>query len=164
MSASRTDNILNSPFGIHTLCRYPAQDNDQLRAWDAADEYLLNHVGDNVDSPGQVLLVNDSHGSLTTALHAWQPVNWSDSVISVRAAIENRQRNQIEAPPLSIPSTELPDGNYDLVLIKIPKTTALLEDQLARLRSLISTDTIIIGAGMVKHMQKSAFAAFEQFL
>ncbi len=150
--------------GQFTLLRAPQVANDKLRAWDAADEYLINHVAEHYDAAGRVLLVNDTHGALATVLHARNPVSWGDSVNAFHAARGNRQRNLIDAPLTVVPSTDTPAGGFDLVLIKIPKTTALLEDQLARLRSLISTDTIIIGAGMVKHMQKSAFAAFEQLI
>lgn len=155
------DNILRSPFGTFTLRRYPALENDRLRAWDAADEYLLNHVACEVAATGRLLLLNDFHGALSTSLHKHGPVSWGDSVASFRAAQENRRRNRIDAAPVSVPSTKLPEGNYDLVLIKIPKTTALLQYQLIKLRRRVHDRTIIIGAGMVKHLQKSAFAVFE---
>lgn len=156
--------ILTSPFGRFTLRRYPLLTSDKLRAWDAADEYLLNHVSNVSPESGRVLVINDANGALSTALHTWQPVSWGDSVVSVRAAVANRRRNQIEALPVTVPSTENPEGTFDLVLIKIPKATALLNDQLFRLRKLVNDETTIVGAGMVKHIQKSAFTAFETYI
>lgn len=163
MSPTDTDNMLHSPFGNFMLYRYPAMKNEQLRAWDAADEYLLNYLAEKCTRPGRVLLINDQHGALGTTLHACAPLSWGDSVLSVRAAVANRQRNQIETPPVTLPSTATPEGSFDHVLIKIPKATALFIDQLAKLRRVVHKDTVIIAAAMVKHIQTSAFAAFETY-
>lgn len=156
--------VLECPFGKFLLQRWPESVNDKLRAWDAADEYLLKHVSEQVHSACRVLVVNDVHGALSTALHAWQPVSWSDSAVSFRALVENCKRNQIDSAPVTVPSTETPSGTYDLVLIRIPKTTSLLNDQLAKLRQLVRADTRIVAAGMVKHLQKSAFVALETYI
>ena len=162
MHDTPADDVLTSPFGNFALHRWPLTANEKLRAWDAADEYLLAHVAEHVDTPGKVLVINDGHGALVTALHTWDPVSWGDSAISFRAAAENFKHNQLEAPLTTVASTDTPDGMFDLVLVKIPKTTALLHDQLAKLRRLVHAETMIVAAGMVKHIQKSAFAAFEQ--
>ncbi|PWQ95023.1 50S rRNA methyltransferase [Leucothrix pacifica] len=50
------------------------------------------------------------------------------------------------------------------MLIKVPKTTALLEDQLIRLRPHLHKDSVIIAAGMIKHLQKSAFQCIEKII
>jgi 16S rRNA G1207 methylase RsmC len=78
--------------------------------------------------------------------------------------VENHHLNGIGTHPVQLRSTEDPSGRFDLVLIKVPKSTALLEDQLARLRPCLDASTIIIAAGMVKHLQKSAFSCFERYV
>ena len=164
MQDTPADDVLTSPFGNFVLRRWPLIANDKLRAWDAADEYLLAHVAEHVRKPCKVLVINDGHGALATALHTWEPVSWGDSAVSFRAAVENRRHNQLEAPLITVASTDTPVGKFDLVLIKIPKTTALLNNQLAKLRQLVHAETLIVAAGMVKHIQKSAFTAFEQMI
>lgn len=60
--------ILKVPQGEFRLSRYPARKKEQLRAWDAADEYLLNYFNEEFSSVvknDKVLIVNDSFG-------AWQ--------------------------------------------------------------------------------------------
>jgi 16S rRNA (guanine1207-N2)-methyltransferase len=160
--------ILQSPFGDAQLIRWPIRKQDTLRAWDAADEYLLQHLSEKPalfegKSP-RILLVNDAFGALSVSLRDYQPVNWSDSHLSHLAAEENLRQNQAGQPITLLRSTEAPEGRFDIVLIKIPKTTALLDDQLARLRAHITVDTVIVGAGMVKHLQRSAFHSFEKFI
>lgn len=162
-------NTLDTVTGSFTLYRWPCVTNDPLRAWDAADEYLLHHVHEDVspthqDKSPSILIINDAHGALATVLHSWQPQCWSDSVMSHRATGENFKTNRVPDSPRKLTSTQSPAGPLDLVLIKVPKTTALLEDQLYRLRPLCSADTKIIAAGMVKHLQKSAFTAFEHII
>jgi 16S rRNA (guanine1207-N2)-methyltransferase len=36
----------NTPFQSLTLQRLPLKNRETLRAWDAADEYLLEHLGE----------------------------------------------------------------------------------------------------------------------
>jgi 16S rRNA (guanine1207-N2)-methyltransferase len=61
-------------------------------------------------------------------------------------------------------SLQAPEGVCDLVLIKIPKSLALLEDQLFRLRPHLHPGTRIIGAGMSKSIHTSTLALFERIL
>ena len=160
--------MLQTAIGSFSLNRWPSTLNDPLRAWDAADELLLHHVLDELQLKEnfctRMLLVNDSQGALATVLHACEPQSWSDSVISHQAASENLAKNNIEKGLRAVASTDVPKGPLDIVLIKVPKTTSLLEDQLFKLRSLCDSNTRIIAAGMVKHFQKSAFTAFEHFI
>ncbi len=150
-----------------TLKRWPRVEKDPLQAWDAADEYLLHHLQESGDwsvEPGRTLIINDSHGALATALNALKPVSWSDSYIAHQAAIANVADNECENPFQELPSTATPDGQIDLLLIRVPKTTALLEDQLARIRPHLHANTRIVAAGMIKHLQKSAFACLEKMI
>lgn len=162
---------LQSPFGELNLARWPQRKNDVLRAWDAADEYLLAHLAElNLPEQGsKVLIVNDAFGALSCALKAYPRSNWSDSMISHFAATENLTTNNQEglADSASIDylqSTEAPQQSYNLVLIKIPKTMALLEDQLIKLKPQLADNAKIIAAGMVKHLPKSAFQLFEKHI
>jgi 16S rRNA m(2)G 1207 methyltransferase (EC 2.1.1.52)/23S rRNA m(2)G-1835 methyltransferase (EC 2.1.1.52) len=50
------------------------------------------------------------------------------------------------------------------VLIKVPKTLAMLEYQLLRLREVVTPETRIIAAGKVKEIHNSTLGLFEQIL
>ena len=161
----------HSPFDALNLTRWPQRKNDALRAWDAADEYLLAHLAEqNLPKQGShTLIVNDAFGALSCALKDYPRSHWSDSVIARVAAAENLSVNsQAEASSNTaidyLPSTDTPQKTYDLVLIKIPKTMALLEDQLIKLKPHLAENAKIIAAGMVKHLPKSAFQLFEKHI
>ena len=51
-----------------------------------------------------------------------------------------------------------------LLLIKIPKTSALLKQQLLSIKTLIKDDCVIIGAGMTKHIHNSTLKLFSDIL
>ena len=66
------------PQGEFQLARYPHRKNEALRAWDAADEYLLHYLHDE-HLPAQaakVLAINDHCGTLATVLANHQPQMW----------------------------------------------------------------------------------------
>ncbi|VAW54079.1 23S rRNA (guanine(1835)-N(2))-methyltransferase, partial [hydrothermal vent metagenome] len=50
----------------------------------------------------------------------------------------------------------------NIVLIKIPKSLAMLEDQLHRIRPALNSETKIIAAGMTKNIHMSVMALFEK--
>jgi len=158
--------------GNFFLNRYPPTTDRSLRAWDAADEYLLEHIAEHERQFERVLLVNDTFGALTCALtRAFTCVrshckiyHWSDSILSQLAVAANVKRNQLDCTPTFINSTESPQGEYDLVLIKVPKTTALLEDQLIRLRRHLRKDSVVVAADMVRNLNRSSFECFEKIL
>lgn len=170
-----------TPSASYTLKRLPEIANNTLRAWDAADELLTATVfsdavfsdmpSDSADYLSQtdkqsLLIINDTFGALTLAFHKKPLHNWSDSFISHLAAAENLKQNNIEiSDSISfIPATEELNGQYKLVIIKIPKTLALLEDQLHRLKAHINKDTKIIAAAMTKHIHNSTVALFESII
>ena len=167
-STNKTVTVFHSAFGDLDLSRWPRIANDPLQAWDAADEYLLQHLFEhpqfNTEHPPAVLIINDSQGALSCALHHCHPVNWSDSINSQTAAVENAKSNPRRGTLSFLKSTDDPAGKFDFILVKIPKTNALLEHQLIQLSPSIKRNTVFIAAGMVKHMQRSAFQAIEKFV
>lgn len=161
--------IINTHFGRYKLQRLPLIKNGSLRAWDAADELLLQTLFDKQSAHLQIqhkpiLIINDAFGALSTSLNTTAIHSWSDSYLSHSATQHNLLLNHIAANIKYIPSSDEPQGKYDLVIIKIPKTLALLEDQLYRLKPHISTDSIIISAAMSKHIHTSTLKLFDEIL
>lgn len=160
--------IFNSAFGDFQLERIPLIPRDTLRAWDAADELLLNHLKEQClpTKESKILLVNDQFGALACALSEFNTQSWSDSFIAHLAIEHNFSLNQLpaEQQAIQVPSTQAPEGPIDIALIKVPKTLALLEEQLKQLKPLLKADSIIIGTAMVKHLPGSAIQLFEDIL
>lgn len=155
------------PQGEFYLSRYPATKNDPLRAWDAADEYLLRHLSESSDTETKltILIINDSFGALTVALARHTVTVWTDSYLSQEGIKLNLQKNNRPADNIKIiNSLETPAGHYDVVIIKAPKTLAMLEDQLARLRPALKPETKIIASAMAKNIHTSTLSLFEKYI
>lgn len=159
--------IFNTPFAQLDLLRYPEQHNSPLQAFDAADEYLLKHLsGCELPSNTLCLILNDSFGALAANLTAHMQVHsGGDSFLAHQALRNNLDNNQLEKDSIKIIHADQPfNGPYDCVLIRIPKTLALLEEQLIRLQSQITEHTIIVATGMIKHLPRSAGDLLERYI
>ena len=148
------------------LHRWPLGSDVSLRAWDAADEYLLDYLfRKDLFGNQRLLIVNDSFGALTVALHNQQPEVMSDSFCSQLATRYNLQINHLSVDQVKlISSLDEPSGILDWLIIKVPKTLALLEYQLIRLRPYITPDTQIIIAGMVKNLPTSVWKLLDRLV
>ncbi|WP_305417254.1 methyltransferase [Photobacterium leiognathi] len=148
-----------------TLKRFPVRKNETLQAWDAADEYLINHCQEmELDPERPILIMNDSFGALGCWFANQAPVtSVTDSFIAKQACQENLERNQL--PPISIIDclAKLPQ-NPQLVLLKQPKNNRLLNWQLQQLCHLLPADCMVIAAGKVKEIHTSTLKLFEKFL
>ncbi|GAA2947990.1 methyltransferase [Streptomyces enissocaesilis] len=163
-------NHLTTSLGEYDLVRFPEDPRDRLRAWDAADEYLLRHLGGTGDAPppdlsGTVVVVGDRWGALTTALSGCRPVQITDSFLTQQATRVNLERNGADASAVRLLSTqEPPPERIDVLLIRVPKSLALLEDQLHRLAPHVHAGTVVVGTGMVKEIHTSTLRLFERIL
>ncbi len=55
-------------------------------------------------------------------------------------------------------------GPFDRVLIRVPKTLALLEEQLIRLQGQLAPGAEVIAAAMVKHLPRAAGDLLERYI
>ncbi|MBD3609785.1 MAG: methyltransferase [Gammaproteobacteria bacterium] len=159
--------ILDCPMGSFELARYPLRKKESLRAWDAADEYILHHLDHEaeISLDGRILILNDGFGALSVALAKHQPEMMSDSWLAQQATRENLQRNGIASEQVTLlNSMQALEGEYDLVLIKLPKSHAMLEEQLYKLRICLRDDTRIVAAAMAKNIHTNTLKLFEKIL
>ncbi|MGM3173079.1 23S rRNA (guanine(1835)-N(2))-methyltransferase RlmG [Dickeya lacustris] len=153
----------NSPL---TLVRYPHSERQEtLQAWDAADEYLLRELATISCGPGPTLIFNDAFGALACALQAQAPYSISDSYLSQLATRHNLALNGYapESVTLQDSLSALPDAP-SLVVIKVPKTLALLEHQLRQLCAVVTEHTVVIAAAKARDIHTSTLELFEQIL
>ncbi len=159
--------ILDTPFARLDLIRQPEQANEPLQAFDAADEYLLAHLHERgLPSNARVLVLNDSFGALAASLapHA-QITSSGDSHLAHLALDKNLARNELPADSLSfVPASEVASGPFDVVLIRVPKTLALLEEQLIRLHDQLAPGAQVIAAAMIKHLPRAAGDLLEKYI
>lgn len=157
---------MTTPWGGPVLARFPEDPRDRLRAWDASDEYLLRHLADRrVPLSGTVVVVGDRWGALVTALAEHRPTQITDSWLGQEATRANLARNAVEPGTVRLLTTQdPPPERIDVLLVRVPKSLALLEDQLLRLAPAVHEGTVVVGTGMVKEIHTSTLNLFERIL
>ena len=172
-------NRLPTAQGGLDLVRFPENPRETLRAWDAADEYLLRYLDgapgpdgaatEPVDLAGSVVVVGDRWGALAAALAqrgpSRPPVQVSDSYLAQQATRLNLERNGLAPDAVRLLSTgDAPPERVDVLLLRVPKSLALLEDQLHRLAPALHAGTVVVAAGMVAEVHTSTLKLFEQLV
>jgi 23S rRNA (guanine1835-N2)-methyltransferase len=160
------DNRMTTAWGTFQLSRFPEDPRDRLRAWDASDSYLLRHLAErDVPLSGQVVVVGDRWGALVTALAEHGPVQITDSFLSQEATRANLARAGVQPGAVRLLTTQdPPPERVDVLLVRVPKSLALLEDQLLRLAPAVRASTLVVGTGMVKEIHTSTLHLFERIL
>jgi 16S rRNA (guanine1207-N2)-methyltransferase len=163
-----------TPWAELALSRFPRDPRDRLRAWDASDDYLLRHLAALTPPPaGAVVVVGDRWGALTTALAARAAgtgadgpvVQITESYLTREATRANLAANGLAPDAATLLTTrDAPPERIDVLLVRVPKSLALLEDQLHRLAPALHEDSVVIGTGMVKEIHTSTLALFERIV
>jgi len=163
-------NQLTSSFATVQLERLPRDSSHTLRAWDAADEYLLQHLQEHYfdDQPDyqQPLILNDAFGALGLSLNNYQPILANDSFVSQQAAQANFDANfdGNNGQDLQQLDSISPLPTAPLVILKLPKNTRYFEFQLQMLNHYLPAGTPVIIGAMAKYLSSSFFKLFEQHL
>nr|WP_107911559.1 methyltransferase [Streptomyces chartreusis] len=157
---------MTTPWGDLALTRFPEDPRERLRAWDASDEYLLRHLAEReIPLSGTVVVVGDRWGALVTALAAHRPAQITDSYLTQEATRANLARHGVEPGTVRLLTTQdAPPDRVDVLLVRVPKSLALLEDQLQRLAPAVHEGTVVVGTGMVKEIHTSTLQLFERIL
>jgi len=163
---------MQSPFIVDeqvlSLHRYPiSQNNRSLQAWDAADEYLINHITEQalLTPDINVLVFNDSFGALCVNLLNYPTTLVSDSYLAHRGVEENIAENHLSSDKLTVcDSLSTLPSDANLVLYKIPKSKALLTEQLIKIKKQLSDDVVFIAAARAKDIHSSTLKVFEKYL
>lgn len=159
--------VLKTAYAQLDLIRQPDQPDEPLQAFDAADEYLLNHLAEQqLPASTRVLVLNDSFGALAVSLSGQcQLISSGDSYLGHLALGKNLARNHQPFDSVAfIAASEPWQGPFDRVLIRVPKTLALLEEQLIRLQGHLAPGAQVIAAGMVKHLPRAAGELLERYV
>lgn len=159
--------VFSTPFAQLDLLRQPDQPNEPLQAFDAADEYLLNHLHEQgLPNGARILVLNDSFGALAASLAGQAQVTSSgDSHLGHMGLQVNLLCNQLPADAVRfVPASAVAQGPFDVVLIRVPKTLALLEEQLIRLHGQLAPNAQVIAAAMVKHLPRAAGDLLEKYI
>jgi len=150
----------------YSLQRYPHKDNDDLRAWDAADHYLLTSLKElNIDLSG-ICIINDNFGALTIPLLKHKPICYNDSWLSREASYKNIELNNLDKS-LSFLSLieELKDypTSANIIIGRVPKSKNHLAYLLQQLHQWAPPECTLLLAGMDKHLSRGQFDLLEAY-
>ncbi len=147
------------------LLRYPEKNNQQLQAWDAGDEYLINQVKELQLAPDRhILILNDQFGALAAWFsESYRVTSVTDSYIATQGAKQNLARNKCQEVEFLTSLDPLPD-DIDLVLMQIPKNNRYLSWQLTQLRQSLTSKVKVIAVNKVKEIHTSTLRLFERYL
>lgn len=142
----------------YTISRYPATTDRSLRAWSAADEYVLKHLADIEIPTAGVAIYHDRFGYLTTYLSEYRPIvkiHASSQHKSIRGNIlANDLDDDLVQWDIAGEAAENSKNAIKLAVVKVPKSLDLLRLYLAEIASRADKDCIVICAFMTKHFTK----------
>lgn len=147
------------------LKRYPFDKRSQLKAWDAADEYLLREFEVLAPSVSRVIIVHDNFGCLTLALAPYVNACYGDSWMSFEAVRRNALTNDVDTlPPLveTMPELKAYAEGADCVIGRVPRSKAQLQALLSNLSQWVKPGCQLFLGGMDKHLSRGQFELLEQ--
>lgn len=143
------------------------------RAWNAADRHVLTHLEEHPPD-GPVLIIDDVHGALMVALHEHRPTHLGDSVLAQKTTAHNLAAAELDPEQVTfLPATigvgaEDPGardpGPFALVLLRIPRSIALLRFYLNTIKPRIGSGTRVIAFGMTRHLSPNLKSVFTEEL
>jgi 16S rRNA (guanine1207-N2)-methyltransferase len=131
---------------------------------DAADSYLLRHLAD-ADLSGEVVVLGDREGDLLAELAGSGTAGRRPALITDSFTALEKARTKVGEDRARLLSTQdEPPERIDVLLVRVPKSLALLEDQLHRLAPRLHPGSLVVGAGKVTEIHTSTLALFERLV
>ena len=152
--------MLDCATGQYTLLRPGANPRQSLRAWDAADEYLIAFINESF-SRQSLTLFNDQFGALGIALEP-QVKTWVNDSFCAKSALQLNQQHNKQHPsfPLLSPLDSRPQ-QPSLGVMKLPKNLSYLHQLLEGCAN--SNISKVLIAGMMKHLPKNVLGYLQKF-
>lgn len=141
---------------LAALSREPDVGGDELRAWDAADRYLLDYAAAEFPAAlaGEVAVIDDTHGALAlgaAALGSGHVRVHQDSIVGRRALAANAAAVALpagDAHPLDAVATSA----TSLVLLRMPRSLDRLDAVARAVAAVAGPDVVVLAGNRIKHM------------
>lgn len=148
----------------YSLFRFPKLNNEQLQAWDAGDEYLIQHFEElKLPAGSRILILNDSFGALSCWFSEQHQVTTiSDSFISHQGIKHNLALNHCKPIDLRTSTDEWPQ-QVDIVLMQIPRNNRYLTWQLNQIALKYRDNCSLIAVNKAKEIHSSTLKIFEKY-
>lgn len=139
----------------------PGNAHHSLRAWDAADELLIERARARLRPGDTVAIVDDAFGALTLALADFHPVAVADSAGLAAALVLNGRANDLLPPPVA-DWRNPPAGPFQVIVLRIPRQLDYLDYLLRWVNQVLASDGVLIAAGMIKHVPDRSAELFSE--
>ncbi|MDD1783459.1 methyltransferase [Enterovibrio sp. ZSDZ35] len=151
-----------------SLRRYPLQNNESLQAWDAADEYLIDHLESmDLAENSHLLVLNDSFGAITcwASQKGVRVTTVNDSLLSQQSVEQNLTENALASEKVNLlSSVDTLPSDITLAVMKLPKNNRLLVWQLQQLSHLTNDSLVLVSGAKAKDIHTSTLKLFEKYL
>ena len=144
--------------------RYPISHQSSLKAWNTADEHILNYLEEENTLPASMIIIHDRFGFLTTVLSSYNPIS-TYLLYSQRKSISSNlllNKNSINDENLIHPLQSI-HQKIDIGLIKIPKSAELFRLYLAHLQKNLHQNSTVIAAFMTKYFSKQSLEIAQEY-
>lgn len=156
----------------YNLKRYPVTKNSSLRAWNAADEYLLKWLEEQEPENKNIYLYNDRFGFLNTMLHEFQPRNIYSYKSQQKALQKNFENNAIDTSLIrDCDILTEPKEKIDVAIVKVPKSLERFQLFLQHLSRSVTDNSVVACGFMTKYFSRQMleiaaeyFESFDQSL
>jgi len=144
---------------LEKLERNPKDLDPNLKAFDAADELVLEYLSDKPDS--RVLVIEDRFGAISLLTENVSAIV-TDSFISRHGIELNAKRlEKVIQPVKSCLEEVVSFEDIELVIFKVPKNMSYFEDIINFLAVNLRPGTEVICPAMIKHLPKTVFEILE---
>ncbi len=144
--------------------RYPKTEHRSLQAWNAADEYILEHFETlNLKRPS-IAIYNDRFGFLTCNLHEHSPDVCINYASQKKAICLNLNANQISKETIEFVFPLTVDlRKTDIAIVKIPKSMDLFRLQLINIARSLDNRGIVLCGFMTKYFTSQMLSIAGEF-
>lgn len=147
-----------------SVSRYPESKNKSLRAWSAADEYILKYLEQVEVNKPTIAIYNDRFGYLSCALSPSKPIAVTDYKSSEIALRQNLHQNGLDSGNVHPVSSLSPlPRPLDIGIINIPKSLDLFRFYLGRISEELSENGVVICGFMTRHFSKQMLTIGSEF-
>jgi len=134
------------------IVRYPKSDNKSLKAWNSADEYILEYLEKSELFFKNVTIYNDRFGYLSSYFNDYFPNVVIENRSQEKSIQSNISLNQLDSTKIEfITPLDKLETNPKLSIIKIPKSMDLFRLYLNQLTEVLDEDSTVICGFMTKY-------------
>ncbi|HFB99395.1 MAG TPA: methyltransferase domain-containing protein [Phaeodactylibacter sp.] len=148
----------------YQVTRYPATNSRSLKAWNTADEYLLQRLEEYQLSNVSIAIFNDRFGFLSCLLYDFSPIIILNYKSQKKAIIQNATDNLLKISDLRFQNPlDIFSEKINIGIFKIPKSLELFRLQLFQLSQSLADDAVVLGAFMTKYFSPKIITIASEF-